>query len=115
MLLKEPHCLGFNEPEEQTVSQWIKDQDIAVYNQFNDHLMAIINLKIQLQPGPLNAKSRQLFYTALYDLDNFRNQVFSTALLNGVDIDPQTLASAESDDMALLLVGIEYVKQLLSK
>ena len=29
MLLKEPHCLGFQAPKEQTVRQWVKDQDIA--------------------------------------------------------------------------------------
>ncbi len=111
LLLNEPHCLGFNQPKEQTISQWIKDQDVAVYNQINDHLIEIIHLKNQLHPGPLDLKSRRLIYLALYDLDNFRNQIFNKALLNNVDMDTQKLADAETDDTALLKVGMEWVKQ----
>jgi len=52
---------------------------------------------------------------ALYDLDNFRNQFFNNSLLGNVDVDPQKLAAAETDDTALLEVGIEWVKQVLFK
>ncbi len=113
MLLKEPHCMGFQAPKKQSVRQWVKDQDLAVYNEINDQLMGIMNLKNQRHPGPLDRKSRQLFYTALYDLDHFRDQVFNKAFLNGADMDPQTLAVAETDDTALLKVAMEYVKQVL--
>jgi Fe-S-cluster containining protein len=112
LLLNEPHCLGFNTPKQQTVRQWIKDQDIAVYNHINDHLMEIISLKNRLSPGPLNLKSRRLFYTALYDLDHFRNQFFNDNLFATVDADPKKLAAAETDDTALLEVAMEWVKQV---
>ena len=44
-LLKEPHCSGFKETNDQTVLQWINDQEIAVYNDINDRLMEIISVK----------------------------------------------------------------------
>ena len=113
MLLKEPHCLGFDEPKEQTVRQWLKDQDVEVYNRINDHLMEIISLKNRLHPGPLDLKSRHLFYVALYDLDNFRNQIFKNKLFDHFEVSSEMLAAAKIDDTALLEVGIEWVKQKL--
>jgi hypothetical protein len=115
MLLKEPHCLGFNAPQSQTARQWIDDQQIEIYNHFNDQLLEIIGLKNQLRPGPLDPKLRQLFYEALYDLDRFRTQLFKNQLLDQIDVDPQKLADAETDDTALLEVGMAYVKQVLFK
>jgi Fe-S-cluster containining protein len=115
MLLKEPHCLGFDTPTAQTVRQWINNQEIEIYNHFNDQLLEIIRLKNQLRPGPLDLKSRRLVYVALYDPDKFRNQIFYNKLLDNVAVEPQKLAAAETDDTALLEIGMEYVKQLLFK
>jgi Fe-S-cluster containining protein len=115
MLLNEPHCLGFNEPKEQTVRQWIKEQGIETDNPINDKLMEIISLKNRLRPGPLDLKSRHLFYVALYDLDNFRKQIFNNNLFGGFKVNPQKLAAAKIDDTALLEIGIEWVKQSLFK
>ena len=115
MLLHEPHCLGFNEPKEQTVRQWIKEQGVEADNPTNDKLMEIISLKNRLRPGPLDLKSRRQFFLALYDLDNFRNQFLEKRRLDSLDVDPQTMAVAETDDRALLEVGMAYVKQVLFK
>jgi len=113
MLLIEPHCLGFNYPEQQTVRQWIKDQDIEIYNHINDQLMEIISLKNRMHPGPLDLKLQQLFYMALYDLDHFRNQLFSHQLPEDFEMPPEKMADAETDDVALLEVGMEWVKEVL--
>ena len=115
MLLKEPHCLGHNESQKQTVRQWIEGQKIETYNSINDKMMQIIHLKNQVLPGPLDLKSRHLVHLALYDLDNFRNQFFNNGPLDKVDVDPQKLAAAETDDTALLEVGMQWVKQALFK
>lgn len=113
MLLKEPHCLGFKASKSQTARQWINDQQIKIYNQFNDQLLEIIRLKNQLRPGPLDPKSRQLFYEALYDLDRFRTRVFKNKLFDQIDVDPQRRADTETEDTALLEVAMEWVKQVL--
>lgn len=113
MLLNEPHCLGFKEQKEQTVRQWIKEQGVEADNPINDKLMEIISLKSRLKPGPLDLKSRQLFFLALYDLDNFRNRFLENGCLNDLDVDPQKLSAAETDDTALLEVAMEWVKKEL--
>jgi Fe-S-cluster containining protein len=113
MLLTEPHCLGFQASKEQTVRQWVIDQDIAVYNRINDQLMDIISMKNRLHPGALDLETRRRFYTALYDLDEFRNRLFSQPLANNFEVDPEKLRAAETDDTTLLEVGLEYVKKVL--
>jgi len=115
MLLKEPHCLGFGEPKAQTVRQWIKNQQVETDNPINDKLMEIISLKRQRLPGPLDLKSRGLVYRALYDLDSFKNQIFANNFLNNLELDPEKLAAARTDDKVLLEVGIEWVKQVVFK
>jgi len=113
MLLKESHCLGFNEEKTQTVRRWIEDQGVAVYNAVNDLLMEIISLKNRLIPGLLDMKSRHLFCLALYDLDNFRTQIFEKGRLNDFDVDQDTLKRAKADDVALLKLGLKWVKRKL--
>jgi Fe-S-cluster containining protein len=110
MMLREPHCLGFNAGEKQTAQQWMDRQEIDIYNEINDKLMHIISLKNQLRPGPLDLKSRHLFYTALYDLDNFRSQIKANGLLEDFDIDSARLEKALEDDLALLELGMKWVK-----
>jgi Fe-S-cluster containining protein len=113
MLLKEPHCLGFGTPNSQTVQQWINDQKVGIYNHFNDQLLEIIRLKNQLRPGPLDLKSRHLFYVALYDLDRFKTQVFKPKFSDNLEVDPQKLVDANTDDTVLLEVAMGWVKKEL--
>jgi Fe-S-cluster containining protein len=113
MLLKEPHCLGFDQGKMQTVREWIASQGIAVYNEMNDLLMEIISLKNRLMPGPLDIKSRIFFYTACYDLDRFRSHIFEKGILKDHNLDAARLDLVKQDDTALLRLGLESIKKVL--
>ena len=110
MVLQESHCRGFKEGGKQTAQQWMDGQEIKIYNQINDKLMQIISLKNQLRPGPLDLKSRHLFHTALYDLDNFRSQIEKNGLLDDFQVDAAMLEKAMEDDVALLEIGMAWIK-----
>jgi hypothetical protein len=113
MVLQESHCLGFRENRKQTVTQWMDEQKIADYNVINDQMMQLISLKNRLMPGPLDLKSGHLFYLALYDLDNFRSQIKANGLLNDFQVDSPTMEKAMEDDVALLELGMKWIKQVL--
>jgi Fe-S-cluster containining protein len=113
MVLKEPHCRGFDTGNAQTVQQWIDDQKIAIYNEANDKLMQIISLKNTRMPGVLDLKARHLFFAALYDLDNFRSQIAGNGLLAGCRFDSALVDKALEDDVALLEVGMKWIEQVL--
>ena len=113
MVLKENHCLGFNENNTQTVREWIEQQGLAEYNEHNDLLMDLISLKNQMQPEPLDLKSAHIFHLALYDLDSFRLQIFDNNLINTHEMEPAIIEAIQTDDAALLKFGIEWVKREL--
>ncbi len=114
-LLKEPHCLGTTQERAWTADQWVKDQGLAEYNQMNDQLMEIIQLKNSLKPGPLDPKSVRFFHLACYDMDDFRRHIFEKGLLDDADLDGDTRARIKEDDVALLEVGLSWIKQVLFK
>jgi len=113
MVLQESHCLGFREDRKQTVTQWMDEQKISDYNVINDQMMQIIGLKNRLMPGPLDLKSRHLFYLALYDLDNFRSQIKKSGFLDDFHFDSTTMDKAMEDDVALLELGMKWIKYVL--
>ena len=113
MVLQEAHCLGFRKAAKQSVQQWMDGQELALYNDINDQLMQIISLKNRQIPGPLSFKSRHLFYIALYDLDNFRSQIKHKGLLDDFPIDSATIDNAMEDDLALLELGMRWIKRVL--
>jgi hypothetical protein len=115
MVLKEPHCRGFLQGNTQSVRQWLDAQKVTFYNEINDKLLDIISLKNRLIRGPLDSKSRHLFYIALYDLDNFRSQIADNGLLDNFHTGSRLLDAALEDDVALLELGMNWIKHVLFK
>ncbi len=113
MVLKEPHCRGFDGGQSKTVQQWIDEQGLSIYNDINDKLMQIISLKNRRMPEVLDIKASRLFFTALYDLDSFRSQIINNGLLADFQLDASLVDRALEDDLALLEAGIKWVERML--
>jgi len=113
LLLQEPHCLGFDQEQAQTVGEWIESQGLSIYNQMNDMMMEIISLKNQLIPGQLDTKSSVAFHMACYDLDTFRSHIFEKGILEDRNLANETLEALRSDDEALLKFGLQWIKETL--
>jgi Fe-S-cluster containining protein len=108
-LLKEPHCRGFEQPETQTVEQWLQSQELEVYNTMNDRMVNILDLKNRYHPGPLDLRGGAQFRLALYDLDNFRDQVFNKGVLDRFPVDSDKLENAQRDETVLLEIGFDWL------
>jgi hypothetical protein len=113
--LAEPHCRGFAGNRTQTARQWTADQGIGDYNTENDRMLDVISLKNSLRPGPLSPSAAEGVYTALYDLDEFRCRLFDDGAAAESGVGEDLLEAARHDDLALLRVGQEWVKQFLEK
>ena len=112
VLVKEAHCQGFTEPVLQNAMQYSIDQELVVYNRFNDAVAAIIQHNSIRSGLVLSAKQIDLFILAMYNIDTFREMIFSGR------IDNITLTSVEKDrlkhdDEKLLLFGIDWLQQQL--
>ncbi len=112
-MIKEPHCLGFEESKEWTVREWKQDQAVNLYNEMNDLLMDIISLKNRSGRKRLTQRENELFYLACYDLDRFRDLVFEKRLLEAHPVEEKVIESLEEDDVALMRFGIEWIKDKL--
>ncbi len=113
MLLKEPHCHGFNGNQQWTIQKWIENQGLSTYNELNDLLMEIIGLKNRLIPGQLDLTSKHIFHMVCYDLDTFRKHILEEKLPDGFTAGKDLTDAAEKDDTDLLKIGLQWLKNVL--
>lgn len=112
VLMQEAHCQGFAEPAPQNAVQYSTDQELVVYNRFNDAIATIVQHDLIRKGLILSAKQIDLFILALYNIDTFREMMVDNRL------DPLSLTDSEKnrlvrDDEKLLLFGIEWLQQQL--
>ena len=113
VVIREPHCLGFEEPREWTVREWRQGQGVNPYDEMNDLLMDIISLKNRSKRSGLTNRENELFYLACYDLDRFRDAVFEKRLWEAFTVEEEVVKTLSQDDVALMQFGIEWIKKEL--
>jgi len=69
LLIREPHCRGFEADRELTVRRWTRDQGLLPYNAANDRFLEVLAVKNRIIPGVLPGDLADLLYTVLYDPD----------------------------------------------
>jgi len=111
-LLKEPHCRGFDAQQVRTVQGWMLEQDLLDFNAENDRMLDAISLKARLSSKSLPPSLAEQVYTAWYDLDRFRERLCDGSLSG---MNAQQMEDARGDEVALLRLGVEWVKQLLER
>lgn len=111
VIMKEAHCRGFLEATQQTPLQYSIDQELTVYNTFNDAVVQILQhetIRQGLIPG---RKDIELFTLALYDLDTFRQMLMEDKVESTILSPPEK--DRLQDDEELLLFAIELLKRQL--
>lgn len=111
VLVKEGHCLGFNEAALQTAEQFCIDQGMTGYNRLNDAVASIMQhekVRGGFMPSP---SQKELILLTLFDLDRWK-----ALLIQGVhdSVDTETaLAKGQSTDEELLLFAIKWLEKRL--
>jgi uncharacterized protein len=111
VLLKESHCNGFQEKDEQTAVKYSEGQGLKEYNSFNDKVAMILQHEEIRHGMKLTEIQTEYFVLALYDLDTFRNQL-DKGMLPHQEQYPARKESCK-DDEQLLLFGIEWLQGIL--
>ncbi len=112
-LIQEEHCKGFGHNTGQTVRQWLAGQAVDRHNQYNDKLIELISLKNRIIPGKLPNVQADLFYLALYNLDEFRRQVVEKNLLARLAVPGAVMDRLCTCDETLLDLGMKWVRNQL--
>lgn len=111
VLLREPHCHGFKEQEQQDPRGYCKDQGLEDYNSFNDQVAGLLQHDFIRQGMRLDTQKTNYFTLALYDLDTFRSQLDAGKLPKQGHYPGQQAACL--DDERLLLFGIQWLHEVL--
>ena len=114
ILLTEPHCKGFNEGDQQDVTAWQKDQDLAIYNAMNDELLGILHHP-RLKDGHPPDEFEEEIFLLLYNLDTFRQQLLNGSLTLPFSITKTEQQELATEDIALLRLGIRWLDHVLSR
>ncbi len=113
--VKEDHCLGHQENQEQTIDEYRKEQGVEEYDQVNRGWQQIILKKRSAGPaiGRPSPRSYQLYFMACYNVDNFRDFVFSPGFLDSYDLKNENVDELKKDDVAMQLFAFRFLKQVL--
>jgi Fe-S-cluster containining protein len=110
-LLKESHCLGFQEEKEWTDKEWLEDQGLELYNEMNGLWMAINQSgEENNSPPPITDEKLKMYFMACYNLDMFKKFVFESRLLNLFQINKKTVSQIQSDERELLKFSFRWLQ-----
>ena len=118
-MVKESHCKGHEEKQEQSVGTYRTQQGVQPYDLLNerwiDILMKMASWRSIGGPGGSDAskQAKQMFYMVSTDLDAFRRFVFETKFLDTYEIDPDMIENIKTNDEAILQLGFDWMRNVL--
>lgn len=113
VLLREPHCRGFEAGEPLDVAAWNDDQDLAAYNALNDEITAILQHPRVRTGFTPSSEQVTAYLLALYRLDAFREMILAGALVPALELAETERRQLAGDDIALLRAGIRWLRHVL--
>ena len=114
-LVKEPHCLGHDEPRPITIADYRNEQGLPEYDDLARGWRQLILKKKSSGPtvGKPSKRSLQLFFMTCYDVDRFRAFVASDGFNEVYDLPPEELVETLADDVKLMRFGFRFLRQVL--
>ena len=109
-LLKEEMCKGHAEDNKLTVGQWLEDQEINEYNQIGELFKDLTLHNYFEKSGELDPKKMDMFFTACYNIDKFKDFVFKSTFLDKFEVDEKTAKKIKDDDIELLKFAYNWLR-----
>lgn len=108
-------CMGQKEVVRWTRQSWEADQEATFYTRMTAQwaeLMALFGNDPWVGEGPDGPKGR-MAVMAVYNMEGFRNFVFNSSFLKRHAVKPQLRLKLKSDDVALLRLGMAWIRLFL--
>jgi Fe-S-cluster containining protein len=112
-LLDTPSCLGRNEDVPRVVENWILDQGLGPYLKMNDPVVPLVFHPSRDRNRPLDERQLQKIMVSCYNLDLFREFVFTTSFFKRYPLDRAWRERVKKDDTALLSLAYAYLDRAL--
>ena len=106
-------CLGWQEPREITVSDYLEEQELLPYREANNRILRLLMHPARAGSVELSQEQTHAFIMALYNLDVFRQLVEGDDFARRFGVPPGRVAQALSSDEELLDLGQDWLTVLL--
>jgi uncharacterized protein len=111
VLVRENHCLGFHEAQQQTPIEYGLNQELTIYNRYSDMVATILQHPVIREGFIPSPPQIELFTLALYNLDTFRALLLA-GQLHEVRLTPGEKTQLQ-DDEQLLVFAVQTVHRQL--
>ncbi len=114
-LVKEPHCLGHDEPRTITIDAYRAEQGLPEVDELARGWRQLILKKKSSGPtiGKPSKRSLQLWFMACYDVDRLRDFVASDGFASLFDLPEAEMVEIVNDDIALMQFGFRLLRQVM--
>lgn len=109
-LFEDDFCKGRQEQKEWTVEQWRSDQEVVAREEFEEEYRGIVSHPWFIGGRQLDPKRMEMFHTACYDLDKFRDFVFNSTFLTRFELEDSLQATLRVDDLALMHFAFRWLR-----
>ncbi len=109
-LLQEEGCKGFAEAKEWTVKGWMDDQAVDEYDRWGEAYKELTLHEYFEEGNILRPEKMEMFFSATYDLDKFREFVFESTLLDRFEVSEDLIEEMRYRDEALLQFGFLWLQ-----
>lgn len=114
-LVEEEHCKGHAVPRKLTIDEYRKEQGLDDYDELARGWRQLVLKKKSSGPtiGKPSLKSRQLFFMACYDIDQFRAFIASDSFGQLFALPLEERQQLVGDDVELMKFGFRLLHQVL--
>jgi len=118
-LVKESYCQGHAEDKSQTVAEFRTEQGVEALDEINrgwiDIMMKMASWRSVGGPNAkkVSPQAKKMFFMVSTDVGAFRRFVFETRFLDTYEIDPDIVERLRTDDITLLQLGFDWLKNVL--
>lgn len=113
-LVKEEHCKGHEEAQEQSVAEYLTDQQTAPYDEMNREWLQLMLKRRSMGPtvGRSPEATLQMFFMCSYDMDRFRRFVLSDSFKKTYELEESAYEVFEKEDLSLMQFGVRFMRQV---
>jgi Fe-S-cluster containining protein len=109
-LIEDDFCEGHKEKGSFTVASWREDQRVEEQEELEAGFRELVSHPWFIGGRQLNPKQMEAFFTACYDLDNFRRFIFESSFLQRFELEEDLVERIEKDDEELLRFAYRWLR-----
>jgi uncharacterized protein len=110
VLFEDDFCKGRNESRQWTVGKWRTDQGVTAREEIESGYRDLIAHPWFIGGRQLDPKRMELFHTACYDLDRFREFIFGSTFLSRFELEDALVEKLRTDDEALMRFAFRWLR-----